>query len=312
MRLLARIRSGLRANPFLLLVIDTAYCHINREVLAACMMNDIFPLIVPRYTTWLLQPLDVYVFRIFKLRLLQEIASCLARRTLIPGNIDHFLAAFYSVASKMFHRRSWPDIFLKCGFGKHQADTSEYILAHLGRSEPLAAPSTQPTDADMELVLPRKRPMPAALFFERPVPRALPAAPPATRAAIAIREQIIPESLHVWDRPFTRSMLQQARAALPSFVAPPPLEGPPAPASSSGSGSAPPALGVLFEAEAAPAPPGWLPMPHPLAAAMATTMEISLPKAMEQTVPKPKGAPKMPSTPQRRRLIISSTTTAGP
>ncbi len=28
--LLARIRSGLRGNPFLLLMLDTAYCHINR------------------------------------------------------------------------------------------------------------------------------------------------------------------------------------------------------------------------------------------------------------------------------------------
>ena len=61
-RLLARIRSGLTGNPFLLFMLDTAYCHINREVLTACMMHDIFPLIVPRSTTWLLQPLDVYVF----------------------------------------------------------------------------------------------------------------------------------------------------------------------------------------------------------------------------------------------------------
>ena len=313
-RLLARIRSGLRANPFLLLVLDTAYCHINREVLAVCMTNDIFPLIVPACTTWLLQPLDVYVFRIFKQKLLQEIASRLARRCLIPGNIELFLEAFYSVASEVFHRRRWPDIFLKCGIGKQQADTSAYILAHLGRSEPLAAPSTQPTDADMVLVLPRKRPIPAALFFELPVPRALPAAPPAKRAAIALHAQIIPESLHVHDRPFTRRMLLQARArvARPFFVAPPPLEGPPAPASSSGSGSAPPAPGVSRVAAAAPAPPGWTPMRHALAAPMAMSMEIHLPKAMEQPVPKPKGAPKMPNPHQRRRLIISSTKTAGP
>ena len=49
--LLARTRSGLRANPFLLLVLDTAGCHLNHEVHTACMRNDIFPLIVPRCTT---------------------------------------------------------------------------------------------------------------------------------------------------------------------------------------------------------------------------------------------------------------------
>ena len=77
----------------------------------------------------------------------------------------------------------------------------------------------------MVLVLPRKRPVPAAVFFERPVPRALPAHPAAKWSAIAYHEQIIPECLHVSYRPFTRQMLQHTRAAQPSFVSQPALEG---------------------------------------------------------------------------------------
>ena len=125
----------------------------------------------------------------------------------------------------MFNRQSWPDIFLKCGIGKEQQDTSRYILAHLDRSEALAAPSTEPNDEDMLLVLPRRRPVPAAVFFRRPVPRALPEGPRAKRNLMPMLENIIPESLHVSHRPFTRQMLQQTRAAQPAFVAQPALEG---------------------------------------------------------------------------------------
>ena len=86
-RLLARIRSGLRANPFLLLVLDTAYCHINREVLAVCMTNDIFPLIVPACTTWLLQPLEVYVFSNLQAEVVA--GDCFASCAPLPDTWEH-------------------------------------------------------------------------------------------------------------------------------------------------------------------------------------------------------------------------------
>ena len=73
MRLIRELRQVVRQrrgrDVKILLVIDSATQHISRRCLAYAARMQVFLLLIPGLLTWLLQMLDVYVFRTLKTRL---------------------------------------------------------------------------------------------------------------------------------------------------------------------------------------------------------------------------------------------------
>ena len=62
---LAEILEQERPGATYILSFDVASCHLDISVLKAMRRLRLRPVIIPAKTTWLLQPLDAYVFRVF-------------------------------------------------------------------------------------------------------------------------------------------------------------------------------------------------------------------------------------------------------
>ena len=80
--------------------------------------------------TWLLQPLDVYVFLQFKQLLRMRYHDALTAG-MGPGSVESFLPVLYSVIRDVVEGRRWPHIFVNVGIGDTQARVRTYIKKHL-------------------------------------------------------------------------------------------------------------------------------------------------------------------------------------
>ena len=81
------------------------------------------PLFVPAKTTSLLQPLDVYVFRVFKELLRRRFHDRYAVRS--EGvDMQWFLRVLYEVIDEVIVARPWPHIFPNVGLSDGQLHVS--------------------------------------------------------------------------------------------------------------------------------------------------------------------------------------------
>ena len=93
-RLLATLRDSACPGALVLFALDTASCHLDRAVLQQMFAADIFPLIIPKNTTWLLQPLDVFVFVRWKAHLRRLYHNAIVAG-MTPGDVAAFLSILY-------------------------------------------------------------------------------------------------------------------------------------------------------------------------------------------------------------------------
>ena len=96
-RLLATLRDSACPGALILFALDTASCHLDRAVLQQMFAADIFPLIIPKNTTWLLQPLDVFVFVRWKAHLRRLYHNAIVAG-MTPGDVAAFF--FYQFCMK--------------------------------------------------------------------------------------------------------------------------------------------------------------------------------------------------------------------
>ena len=175
----------LRPDHAYLLVMDCAPQHLEPWLLNRLRAHGIFPMLVPAKLTWLLQPLDVYIFRLFKELLRRRYHDAFALEH-GPVSVHFFLPILYQVIAETI-QRPWPGVFVKVGLDAQQTRVSGYIRSHLELDAIEAAPATRPTQQQIEAISPRGRPVQdrwfgplakaGALLALPPVP-ARPALPP--------------------------------------------------------------------------------------------------------------------------------------
>ena len=70
----------LQRSHYFILIVDASRIHINEEIARRCAAFGFLLIFIPAGLTWLLQPLDVYVFADFKWRIKERPMKCAWRR----------------------------------------------------------------------------------------------------------------------------------------------------------------------------------------------------------------------------------------
>lgn len=138
-----------------ILLMDTASCHFNSDVLALCRRFHIWVVAVPAKLTWLLQPLDTNGFAAYKARLRKAFQTSRIRSVHGQMDLAGFLRCVEQTIRSVLQGRRWAGAFDSNGFGNLQADVSRRVLAQLGWEAPLAAPSTKPSEEQLQIVFPK-------------------------------------------------------------------------------------------------------------------------------------------------------------
>ena len=170
-KLLMTICLGFDALGVFCLVLDCAPSHMLPWVVKALRRLGLEFIFIPALCTWLFQPLDVYVFRIFKvvLRRLWRQAAYQAHST----NFDPsaFLKQIYAAHAEVFLARDWPYVFSHLGLVAGQAEVRLALLSEMGLSVPPQCSANALSDEDVISILPRnRRQVSAADLFAEPRP----------------------------------------------------------------------------------------------------------------------------------------------
>ena len=118
-RVLGAVCRAARPDAAFAFVFDAANSHLNDAVFVTLHAEGFFPVLVPAKLTWLLQPLDAYVFRLFKEVLRRRFHD---RYATVEGEVTvaWFLEVLYEVIEQILQRRRWPKIFAKVGLRDQQ------------------------------------------------------------------------------------------------------------------------------------------------------------------------------------------------
>ena len=169
MRMLTIVRRSIRqffpSTPIVLLL-DSASQHLSNAVLAKARMLNVILLLVPGQLTWLLQPLDVEVFRTFKevLRTLQFHAREEHEAGLLP--VTQRVAALQAAIEQVLINGAFAQVFEKCGYTDHNRILHKKIKQYI--AAPHEAPPRIMTDAEMVNLIGRNRLKMSEKFFATP------------------------------------------------------------------------------------------------------------------------------------------------
>lgn len=156
-RVLGAVCRKVAPKAVFLLSFDVANAHLKDEVFQAMHVEGFLPLLIPAKMTWLLQPLDVAVFRAFKqaLRVLfhDRFASSAEPRV----EVEWFLELLYEVIASVILRNDWQEVFASVGMGFEQQHVSNHIKEQLHVESFAPAVPRRPSAAEFKTVLPRGR-----------------------------------------------------------------------------------------------------------------------------------------------------------
>lgn len=211
-----RLAAALTANApqrQAVLLLDVHKCHLGAAMLTACRERGIWVVYIPPKVTWLLQPLDVYVFHQFKIALFRE---CLRARIAAPGgatfDVPRLVNSLCAAIRCVLEGSPWAHAFDRCGFGLRQAGLGSRVRSALQLDAPPCMPDGRPSAEQLQRCFPKRVVAPVPLLL---APRGLP------RAAVA---PIAPQAIasphgHVPPPMYPR---RSARlAALPAGLPPP-------------------------------------------------------------------------------------------
>ena len=176
-RTLAAVLRQERPDHAYVLAFDVASSHMAPEVFRALRSARIFPLLVPAKVTWLLQPLDVFCFRLFKERLRRAYYDRFASEQPPQVTLAWFLPVLYAEITRTILEHPWPDIFHKVGLSTGQLAVRSFIKDHLQLENITAPPAVALTEEEVKRICPARRPVSAHYFGALPVPKAVAALP---------------------------------------------------------------------------------------------------------------------------------------
>ena len=131
--------------------------HTNSIVYNACNRNDIRFLFVPAKMTWLLQPLDVAGFAIFKLRLRQFYRREQIRARHGQVATVTWMRLLGTAIRTVMQGTNWSRTFDGCGIAPLQTGLRHRILKDIGCDEGVSVPPGEPSLAALGAVFPKRR-----------------------------------------------------------------------------------------------------------------------------------------------------------
>ena len=161
-RAVLRLRPGAR----LVIACDPASQHTTQQVISHAARLRVQLLFIPGRLTWLMQPLDTHVFGAFKQRL--HHVQCSARARSSDGTLPStaWIDFLETVVREFLVEKSWHTCFHENGlFGIEDALRERIRQAGVISAAIVAAP---PTDADLAVILGRRRPGLAARLNRAP------------------------------------------------------------------------------------------------------------------------------------------------
>jgi hypothetical protein len=157
--LLAKHLEPFREQYQPILLLDCCSAHLSAAVLAAASNQGIWIVIIPARLTWLLQPLDVYIFRNFK-RELQKHFRRLIKESIDGRVSDHaWLLCVTRVAATFLSSLSWRRAFVLTGATGAQDSLSRALASYKMQ------PMSEFTAAHVRLLFPRNRIIDTAAFL---------------------------------------------------------------------------------------------------------------------------------------------------
>ena len=156
--LLTRIRRAVHArrpNAKILLLVDAASSHVQNEVLSHANRLHIYLLLVPGGLTWLMQPLDVFVFRQLKAAIREEHRK--ERTESDTGGIPagKWITRTGNAVLQVLVNRHWADSFERLGLGNNHDHLTTRLGKYVQSLETVAR--VRLSDAEMTLMLGRAR-----------------------------------------------------------------------------------------------------------------------------------------------------------
>ena len=153
-QVLELLASALAPHPQfqLILVLDTAKCHLAHDVLSRARALGIWLCFIPAKLTWLLQPLDVAVFSSYRAFLRREFQICLQEQNGRVGDAT-WMDLLFRVATTFLRRSPWQRAFDAIGMLGNRSSLSRTLLQYCPDAVQ-AAPIRRPSHADLTLVFP--------------------------------------------------------------------------------------------------------------------------------------------------------------
>ena len=237
LKLLSLCLEPVRQKYHIILSMDCAYCHLGEKIGEACARHTFWLLYIPAKLTFLLQMLDVYMFRRYKgfiRRRYQQVRSELPDGILCMKHLLHIL---FAAIKTVFEGNEWIMAFRKIGSGNEQQDISKFILKQLGLTEAPQVLALQPSNEEVTFTFPRNKRCYYNSVFRLHL-RATKALADAHETVPALLDDTVPV-VHARPLISTRRPLSLGQAASSSSAAKPPLALPPPdpsspPAASSG------------------------------------------------------------------------------
>ena len=139
----------------LVLVFDAMSAHVTRDVLAYAARRQILVLLIPGSCTWLLQPLDVYVFQVLKSDLRQRIVEYKSRTD--DGMLQplDWIALMHDSVHQVLVNQTWEHCFSKLGLSSEHSNVTNHLKAFLPPPEMIE--SRPLTDEEVDCILGRHR-----------------------------------------------------------------------------------------------------------------------------------------------------------
>ena len=143
---LSRLRGVVRKhrpNARIVLFWDASVAHTNDKVLQHARRLHIEMVLVPGRLTWLLQPLDVYVFACLKRALRYNLTKRRMRNPTANISVPEYLRCCTESVQSVLVHKEWGPMMNRCGMALGEHDLSQKLMAVVEGSDLTAAPPSQ-------------------------------------------------------------------------------------------------------------------------------------------------------------------------
>jgi hypothetical protein len=147
------------------LSLDAARIHLHPNVFRQAYRLDLWMIVVPACTTWLLQPLDTHVFRRYKATLREVFNAELEMPASGASDSEVIVRVVCRVITHVVSGMSWNHAFARNGFTPQQEHVSKHVLSLAAFDGLPCMPATQPTEEDLICVFPGRCYIPYSEIF---------------------------------------------------------------------------------------------------------------------------------------------------
>jgi len=137
----------------IIFVVDAARCHIHKDIVNHACRHNMWMLYVPAKMTWLLQPLDAYVFAGFKSHLKQQYAD---PEYLTGADNEPSITWLRRLWHSIEHKAQcfdWKSAFSKVGLMYQQQQISEHVASFTKSPSHQSFGCCMPSPSDLQYML---------------------------------------------------------------------------------------------------------------------------------------------------------------